>query len=418
MRLSSFEVQGFKNLVAPVKLEGLGPISVLHGANSVGKSNLLRAIGVFFRLLKVVRAQDLRMGPPLDARYFVDAGVPVAELFNYAVPAAIHLSASLRFDDGELAVAGIQPVLDCDEVTIAMSLESFFGDALSFQVRSFRFVGGVEVTTTPPDGEQDLFALQVASYVASRALGPRGASRVGVHRLLDAAVDALYDASVSTDRRQVVQWNRFVEVMGAFRDILGDGQFIAVLPRTSPQAVLLYERPTMRIPLDALGSGVQQIVALFGHLLTCGASTVTVEEPERNLRWSLQERVRDALRDLVGKEGAPSQLFLTSHSGAFVSGDSFYLMQPSPGGPTVERRPVSDVPLVVGGPAPEGSLDAPRAPTHVSSKETLRLPDRIRKAVGVEHGGGVSFVDKGEGIVEMMSVDTFLKHAGLDSDGP
>ena len=42
MRLSSFEVHGFKNLVAPIKLDALEPINVLHGANNVGKSNLMQ----------------------------------------------------------------------------------------------------------------------------------------------------------------------------------------------------------------------------------------------------------------------------------------------------------------------------------------------------------------------------------------
>ncbi len=412
MRLLSFEVQGFKNLVAPVRLEDLGPINVLHGANNVGKSNLLRAVGVFFRLLALVRGSARQK---IETIYLKEGEIPVADLFNYAVPAPIRVSVSLRIEDAELSLAGIERLLDCNEITIVVSLTALEG-GLAFRVHSFRFREDTEAIEPASNAEQDQFALRIASFVASRALGPRGAPHVDVHRQLDVAVDALYDASASTDRKHAMQWNRFVEVMGAFRDILGEGRFLAVLPRGAPHATLLYETATMRVPLHALGSGVQQIVALFGHVLTCGAAIVIVEEPELNLRWSLQERVRDALRDLVGKEGAPSQLFLTSHSGAFESGDSFYLMQPGPGGPTVERRPVSEVPLVVGGPVAEATVKAPRAPTHVSGEGTLRLPDRIRKAVGVEHGGGVCFVDKGESIVEMMSVDTFLKNAGLADD--
>ena len=305
MRLTSFEVQGFKNLVAPIKLEGLGPINVLHGANNVGKSNLLQAIGVFFRLLWGWRQEDWRTSVEGLPAYFTQFRIPVADLFNYAAPAPVHISSSLEIDDEELALAGIRPMLNCKELSLSLSLESL-GEAFSVRVHSFRFVGGIDVTEAP-DAERDRFALRIASHVASRALGHRRTSHVDVHRGLEAAVDALYDASASTDRKQAVQWARFVDVMRGFHDILGEGHFIAVLPRGSQHADLLYETPTMRVPVRALGSGVQQLVALFGHLLTCGAAIVTVEEPELNLRWSLQERVRDALRDLIGKEGAPSQ---------------------------------------------------------------------------------------------------------------
>ena len=418
MRLTSFEVQGFKNLVEPVRLEGLEPINVLHGANNVGKSNLLHAVEVFFRLLSSLPGDYWQMMPGGFRgveQYFAPFGLTVADLFNYAVPAPIQVTASLSIDDGELALVGLQPVFDCKDIVVELSFESL-GPALHLLVRSFRFGGGVDATRQGGDAPAASFASRIAPFMAVRALGPRGLPHVDVHRHVEQAVDALYDASASSDRKQAVQWDRFVEVMAAFRDILGEGRFLAVVPRGQPNAQLLYETPTMRIPLRALGSGVQQIVALFGHLLTCGAAIVTVEEPELNLRWSLQERVRDALRDLVGKEGAPSQIFLTSHSGAFESGETFYLMQRGARGPTVDRRPIGDVPLVLGGVVPEGPVAAPRAPTHVSSEGTLRLPERIRKAVGIEHGGNVSFVDKGDGVAEMMSVDTFVKRAGLDDD--
>lgn len=420
MRLTSFEVQGFKNLAAPVKLEELGPINVIHGENNVGKSNLLRAIEVFFRLLGAVRGDGWLLDDDdfeLSEGELNHKGIRLIDLFNYAVPRPIHLAASLTIEEAELTRAGLQPRLDCNQVSIALSLTSLQG-AVKLEVASFQFADGMTAWDAAGSPEQADFVLGFIRFLTARFLGPRGLPHVDVDRRVDKAVDALYDASASQDRKQAMQWSRFAEVMEPFIDILGDGRFIAVLPRESPHARLLYETPTMRIPLHALGSGVQQIVALFGHVLTCGASIVSVEEPELNLRWTLQERVRDALRDLVGKEGAPSQLFLTSHSGAFESGSHFYLMQMPPGvdGPIVERRPISDVPIVVGGAAPEVVTNAPRAPAHVSGEGTLRLPDRIRKAVRVEHGGGVSFVDKGDGVVEMMSDDTFLRRAGLDDD--
>src|SRR4051812_8971204 len=51
MRLRRFSVSGYKNLRQPVTLDGLGPINLIHGANNVGKSNLLQAMALFFRCL-------------------------------------------------------------------------------------------------------------------------------------------------------------------------------------------------------------------------------------------------------------------------------------------------------------------------------------------------------------------------------
>ena len=417
MRLASFHVQGFKNLLAPVQLDDLGPINVIHGQNNVGKSNLLQAIQVFFRVLAV--AQDgLRQanGGPREVAesWLIERGIRLTDIFNYAVPHPIEMTASLAIDDAELALAGIQPLLDCKRLSIAVSLRAR-GRTLGIEVRSFRFGDGTDVIGPNPLAEHENLAQRLAYFLTTRFLGPRGASYIGVDRRIDAVVDALYDASTSQDRRQAMQWDRFVEVMGRLRDILGEGRFLPVLPRGEQYARLLYETSTMRIPLHALGSGVQQLVALFGHILTSGA-VVAIEEPELNLRWALQERVREVLRDLVGKEGAPSQLFLTSHSGAFETRDTFYRMRPAPGGPVVEQRPVSDVPLVVGGAAPEPPAVASRAHGYVSGEGTLRLPSRIGEALGVEHGGGVSFVDKGDGVVEMMSDDTLLRLAGIPDD--
>jgi len=49
--LQQFEVKGYKNLTAQLTFGPLGRINVIHGENNVGKSNLLEALDLFFRLL-------------------------------------------------------------------------------------------------------------------------------------------------------------------------------------------------------------------------------------------------------------------------------------------------------------------------------------------------------------------------------
>jgi AAA domain, putative AbiEii toxin, Type IV TA system len=425
MRLSSFEVQGFKNLVEPVRLEGLEPINVLHGANNVGKSNLLQAMGLFFFLVGhqgEFGQWSGGAGLQVPDAELARLGFPHAEVFNRESPAPIVLQADVSITPEDLERAGKKPTtLNLDRLRVAVELR-WMGTLCRYSVQRFETADGRDFRKegVTEEVQDDVFlALDLLSKNVHLAAEPVDSfALIPVQRLevWDLAL-VLYDARDSPDVAVSRTWDRFVEIMSAFGDILGEGKFVPIYDRKAQRANLVYETARARIPLQLLGSGVQQIVALFGRVITCGASIVAVEEPELNLRWSLQERVRDALRDLVGKEGAPSQIFLTSHSGAFETSEAFYLVQRGPAGhPTVDRRPLRDLPLVLGGVVPEGSVAAPRAPTHVSSEGTLRLPERIRKVVGIEHGGNVSFVDKGDGVAEMMSVDTFLKRAGLDDD--
>ncbi len=418
MRLNAFEVQGFKNLVEPVRLEGLDAINVLHGANNVGKSNLLQAMGLFFFLIGMPESG----GVPFPGDHFAQSGFPPAEVFNRESPAPIMLEADVSIAPEDFEKAGEKPSTPgFDRLRIALQLHwtgtHGICTILRFVTADGRDLGeNIRGRGMDKDTRIALALLHKTTRIAAQPVDRFALIPVERLDVSDLAL-VLYDAKESFESAVSRTWDRFVEVMSTFADILGEGKFVAVYDRKAQRANLVYETARARIPLQLLGSGVQQIVALFGRILTCGASIVAVEEPELNLRWSLQERVRDALRELVGKEGAPSQIFVTSHSGAFESGEKFYLIQRDAGGhPTVTRVPVRDLPLVLGGVVPEPPVAGPRAPAYVSSEGTLRLPERIRKAIGVEHGGGVSFVDKGEGVTEMMSHDTFLRRAGLDDD--
>ena len=51
MQIVSFTVQGFANFIQPVRLGPLEAVNVVYGHNNAGKSNLLRAVELYFRLL-------------------------------------------------------------------------------------------------------------------------------------------------------------------------------------------------------------------------------------------------------------------------------------------------------------------------------------------------------------------------------
>lgn len=165
-------------------------------------------------------------------------------------------------------------------------------------------------------------------------------------------------------------------------------------------------RRRARIPLHLLGSGVQQLAILLGSLLVFGSTLVGVEEPELNLRYTLQLRLREVLADLVGVPGGLDQLFLTSHSDAFEAGAHFYHMEPTPDGPRVERRRVEEARVALGITGEGGLPDPNAALCYLSTEGVVRVPERIRRTIGLPNGGGVVFLER-DGAVEVMSDETF-----------
>jgi hypothetical protein len=113
------------------------------------------------------------------------------------------------------------------------------------------------------------------------------------------------------------------------------------------RANLVFESPSVRTPtasirisIDMLGSGIQQVVALIARLLISNATFVAIEEPELNLRYTLQLRLREIFHEIVKAPVGPRQIFLTSHSPAFEFGEHFYAMSAGNNGPTVKRLPI------------------------------------------------------------------------------
>lgn len=470
MRLSTFRVQGYKNFQQEIVLEDLGPLNVIHGDNNVGKSNLVESIGLLFVLLDEIfvvrpRAQPPPIGamrserplldrheepdvageaaPPverkrIDPEYLAGHGYPEREIFNLSAPLPIRLEGTFSIAPAELSQAGIQPLLPCEHVRVAVRLTRL-GSTLEAELRSFEIGPGIDaLASLPADPEHQRFLRQLAFFlVESRPAGAvQSALRfalVATNRAIPSALPApgqgnsighrrrdlipqdlclaLYDAKESTDSALSRPWKLFVSAMQRFEDMLGAGAFVAVYDRRAERASLVFENANdERIPASMLGSGVQQAALLVGGLLMTGASLLAIEEPELSLKFTRQLLLIEVLRDLVASDAGPSQLFMTSHSPAFESGEHFYAMRASPEGPTVEKRPISEAAqftahLAV---APATGDELPPI-CYVSSDGLVLVPEEIRELLGLQSGGGVLFIErKDTGHVEMLSDEQFL----------
>jgi predicted ATPase len=420
MRFLWFEVQGYKNLRAPLRLTDIGQINVLHGDNNVGKSNLLEALGLFFVLVRAFR-EDARGGPSLAERhalrpppvttetsgtaerttarslgYFAEHGFPANEIFNFKRKQPIELRARVQLEP--LDSEGSDPLWLADPIEVGFHLERRDQDLRLTLARLVRS-DGTDVTPSAEDTGRVLERIGVrlrdgATYprfalvrtdrtimTASTPTAEDMESREPLPRDLGLAI---YDAEESRDPR----FGRLLDSLEAFRDLVGEGTWRAHYDRRTDRADLRFEGE----PLRLMGSGVQQIVNLAARLLLSGADIIAIEEPELNLRYSSQLRLRDVMKGLIGEGDGPSQLLLTSHSPAFELEPMFYALSRSAEGPHVTRRPSE---LAREWTTPELQIPpaGARAPlSYVTSDGLVQVPEDVRKALHLEHGGGVCFV--------------------------
>lgn len=80
--------------------------------------------------------------------------------------------------------------------------------------------------------------------------------------------------------------------------------------------LLVTDGDSRELMIERVGTGVQQIVLLISHIVSTKAKLIAIEEVELNLSPSLQFRVLELFKNLIGQgsDKAINQLFLTSHS--------------------------------------------------------------------------------------------------------
>jgi len=448
MRLQWFEIQGYKNIRAPLRLEDLAEVNVLHGDNNVGKSNLLESIGLLFVLLQALR-EELRGGlslrelfeqrtPPGQGQetagtsvlstarswtYFAERGFPPGEIFNLQQPQPIRLRAGLLFKTEELDEG--DPSWLAHPLLLSVSLERR-EDELLIALEELRKGDGTHAGSEEgvlahvlerlgrrrrQKTIEPRFALVRADRTVAAASEPESKEAVPLATRemlpLELAL-ALHDTESTTDPVLHKRFEHFRRALEPFRDLLGEGQWQVRYDRWAERAEVFFDSATTRIPLRLMGSGVQQVVSLTARLLMTGADIMAVEEPELNLRNNAQLRLRDIFRQLVRDSQGPSQLFLTSHSPAFESREIFYALTRSSEGPRVERRPNSEAFRFT---QPETHVPpaGARAPlSYVTSDGLVLLPEDVRQKLGLEHGGGVVFVrEKDAGHYRMLTDDQY-----------
>lgn len=400
MYLKRYEVSGFKNLTGPVVLEDLGPVNVLHGENNVGKSNVLQSIDWFFALLPLT-ASKRGMGPPgvalvqlsgLHQRVLDD------QVFNLSVPRPIRWSVTVTVEAADLARVGIPDVGPLD-VEVGVELGGTPTDPRVFSTTGRASLpSGVEFETViewlglgfGPVRGSTAFGL-VDTWRRVRGDEPTPTPQQVRSIIPESRLLALYDAREALDPVPRARWAAYEQAMGVLAATLGGGRFLLTFQRQMGRALLVYEQGEVRVPASLLGTGIQQVAALIMQVVTSDAAIVGVEEPELNLRYSLQLTLREMFDSLVGSTRGVRQLFLTSHSPAFEHGDHFYWMRHGTDGPTVEKRSLKDVADATAMTSLDTVPSGHAVTSYVTTEGLTRVPETVVQALHLQDGGPVYF---------------------------
>jgi AAA domain, putative AbiEii toxin, Type IV TA system len=365
MKLNSFTVEGFKNLPQPVTFGPLQAINVLHGANNAGKSNLLQAMDVLFRLLgtgnQVSKSQvvGLENGEKL-------IGCSFTELFHLETPTPIRWRVELSIDAAELEEMSIEPELPTDAVTLVADLTPGLAGAAQFRIEQFLLGerdGASPVDVAKLDPEKDIgvaFAQTLRGVIAgtfalddSRRGSPfarldlrcPGGGEAGGGRVPQAIREALFDARQAVDRELRRRWSLFSQLAAALEPELGPGQFETAFDRQTGRADLVFDNGEVAYPIGWLGSGIQQLVALLGSLALTRARYVALEEPELHLAHSLQGRLPGLLATVLASGCGPQQFFVASQSRALDAGDNSFVMERAEAAPELVQRAWEEGPV-------------------------------------------------------------------------
>ncbi len=358
MMLTKFQVSGYKSLY-DCTISDLLPINVFHGDNNVGKSNILEALEIFFRAL---------------TRWKGTVNVPGSfdEWFSWGEQ-KIRLVGVFQQDGQEhrIEIAIVQKENGIHVKTgIPASLHLTHTSCYHIPARR-------------------RLELEEESEVEKR-LHPEGAN----------LKEQLFWASVSQDPERRKAFYRVLRPLFA-ESPLALGTLQPVASPDGPYDVQI-EAESRSIPLDQMGSGVQQLVLMAGLIALSRADVIAIEEPEMNLSWPTQKKLRLIFKEMVEvRDSPPTQIFISSHSPLFAFYENFYRVEMVEGRTQVTRTANEERGRLFDSLLPPSD----RRAAWVHDENLVILPEYVVDTLGVRQGEMVYFFPKGKRVMMLNEQD-------------
>jgi hypothetical protein len=369
MILTEFRVSGYKSLY-DCTITDLQPINVFHGDNNVGKSNILEALELFCRVLKGDRS------PPLaDAFAWGEEAINLQGLVT--LPGKDTLKVEVDFNQAHVspvqAHVSPAPVLVNGAPQHPQALSGIFGSALDFYRIPARRRLETEQETQP-----------------ELPLDPTGTN----------LKERLFWASVSQDPDERKAFYNVLRPLFA-ESPLALGTLQPVAAPGGPYNLQI-ETPTRSVPLEQMGSGIQQLVLLSGLITLSRAAIIAIEEPEMNLSWPTQKKLRLILQRMVEQRDAPPhQIFISSHSPLFEFYENFYRVEMVDGRTQVTRVENAERRRIFDGVLPPADKRA----AWLHGENVVILPSYVVETLDVQQGDLVYFLPQKDRVLMLGEED-------------
>lgn len=353
MRLSTFRARRFRSLVDvelrldPPERAGLAPdpadwVAVLRGQNGVGKSNVLRAVRIWFGLF------DLR--PSTKVAFTLPAGGLVGP-----DDVARHATGSIELEGILIGVRqhavriGLPNPLNVDRLDVHAEL-TVVDEGVRVAFPRVELDGREinELDRADPTTQARLFWSALCSHIARNGMQHVPAFR-GIRREVlnlpnepgesvdpreayswenpvDRLQELLFNAAHSSDAAHRRGYRAFEAAIQ--KPPLSRGR-LSIIRGKNDDLTLLEERHLggmmIDVPVRSLGSGEQEELSVLALTMVSGAPIVAIEEPEAHLYWETQQRLRKALEDLVlDDNNDPRQVLIETHSHEFTFGTRYF----------------------------------------------------------------------------------------------
>jgi ABC-type transport system involved in cytochrome c biogenesis ATPase subunit len=343
MRLLRFSVSSFRsldNVTLDFEAARAQRVAVLRGKNGAGKSNVLRAIDLWFQLLwhgpSPGGKQEHRL-PEWDLGLSADD-------FCRQKPGLIKLSGKitdLRLVLNRSQFANPHDFNDVEaEFLITRSAKGALIECTSYTVNEWSISAPAHLLPqhgdTVPFQESwrsaiiDVLRLHALKHIpAFRRLEKEAPAESRSLRPHDLSVEHLqeflFDAQHSPDPVLRDAYKRFQSFITAeplkrgHLTVIKDAAGLALLEERELGAVVA------DLPVQSLGSGDQEVLVLMALVFLSSTAIVAIEEPEAHLHWTNQRVLREALRKVAEDDSVlPLQVLLESHSHEFQYGDFFF----------------------------------------------------------------------------------------------
>ena len=346
MHIRTFTVEGFAGFTRPMAVGPLHGINVFHGANNTGKSCLLRAVDLYFRLLGAGEAVTKAQRQILD-----DAPAELLERIQAAVsrtePVPIIFRVEWEISQRALQDAGLPLDHECARVLTVLEVNAI-GRTPDLKIESW-FLGQKDVSSLDKgdkgeDGALVHFGQQIRRLLADarpfqqdQPILPFVFIGDGAELFPQELRDRLFDARQSLTPASRRRWTLFAELAGSVSNELGPGEWDTSYTRETSAGDIVYLQKEGPVRLEHLGAGLQRFLRVVAELCLAEERVVAMEEPEWRLSPELQTRLIRMTRRIVREGIGVRQVLISTHSPYLCAGTQPFRMEVVDGSPVAEQ---------------------------------------------------------------------------------